>query len=483
MNLPSLNVLDDQGIEALHRASMEILDTIGVRIPHPEMRTLFRAAGAEVDNTTQVVKIPEQLIMACLASVGKSFTLYGRDHKMQAVFGEGTRNYSSSAGQASWIDDTGTKRRSASLDDIPVAACIADGLPWINLVGAMSDPHEIPVEYRCVSVAAELVKHTTKPVGFWFHDRASCRYLLEVLVAVAGNEAEAARFPLTHPFLEPVSPLEFPFHGIDLIFETARLSLPVPVGPMAQTGATAPCSLAGTLAQENAEILAGICVTQLIKPGLAVIYAGIPHAFDMRTTQLIFAGPEQALMAVAMTQMGKHYNLPVSVNVGLTDSKIPDAQAGLEAGITLVCGAMAGAEAFGSFGICGVDQGASLAMLVMQNELVGYVERILDGIEISEDKIGLDVIRTVGHGGNFLAEKHTLQNFKKELWFPNLLDRQFWSKWSMGGALSMQARCISMKDKILREHQPEPLDEDISRELDKIVASARKNLLAGEECR
>ena len=161
---------------------------------------------------------------------------------------------------------------------------------------------------------------------------------------------------------------------------------------MAQTGATAVGTLAGTMAQENAEILAGICIVQLIQPGTPVCYGGIPHAFDMRTTQLIFGGPEQALMAVGMTQMGKFYGLPVYINVGLTDSKLPDAQAGLEAGITLACGAMAGADIFGHLGICGVDQATSLPMLVMQHEIIGYVERLLRGVEVNDEKLGLDVI-------------------------------------------------------------------------------------------
>jgi len=133
-----------------------------------------------------------------------------------------------------------------------------------------------------------------------------------------------------YPLLEPVSPLCFPFNGVDLLFETAQLNMPVPIGPMAQMGMSAPATIAGTMAQENAEILAGICITQLIREGTPVCYGGICHAFDMRTTQLIFSGPEQAIFSVAMTQMGKFYGFPVYINVGLTDSKRPDAQAGLE---------------------------------------------------------------------------------------------------------------------------------------------------------
>jgi trimethylamine---corrinoid protein Co-methyltransferase len=468
-----LGVLSEEQIERIHDASLQILQTVGVRIPHTEMRRLFGEAGAQVDEAAALVRIPERLVEQCLASAERRFTLYGRDRGKQACFGQGTRNYNTSGGQALWVDDNGRARRYASLADVATAARLADALPLITIAGAMSDPHELPIAYRCVEVAATQVKNTGKPLLFYFYDRASARYVLEVFSAVAGGDAEVARYPLGFAFLEPISPLKFPFQGIDLLFETARLSLPVFIGPMAQVGASAPGTLAGTVAQENAEILAGICVTQLIRPGLAVGYGGIPHAFDMRTTQTIFGGPEQSLMAIAMTQMGKHYGLPVYVNVGLTDSKLPDAQAGMEAGISLLCGALAGADIFGHLGICGADQGTSLVMLMLQHELIGYVERVLRGFTVDDETLGLDVIRAVGHDGSFLAEGHTVRHFKQELWFPQLLDRRFWADWLERGATDMYERCLAAKAQLLAEHRPTPLEEGLARELDRIVEAAR----------
>ena len=204
----------------------------------------------------------------------------------------------------------------------------------------------------------------------------------------------------------------------------------------------------------------------------------IPHAFDMRTTQLIFSGPEQALMAVAMTQMGKHYGLPVYINVGLTDSKTVDAQAGMEAGITLVLGAISGADIFGHLGISGVDQASSLAMLVMQDEVIGYVERIMRGIEVSEEKFGFDTIASVvSDGGMFLSQDHTVNNFRKELWFPTLLDRQFWQAWRDDNAKDMMQRCIEKKNMLLETHIPEPIDNDTQKEIEKVLNHAKYELM------
>jgi trimethylamine--corrinoid protein Co-methyltransferase len=471
-----LTVLTQQQIQAIHEASLQILTDVGIHVPHDEMRRLFLEAGATESRPDGIVKIPEELIYNSLNSAGKSFTLYGRDLDLQARFGSGTRNYNSAASEVFWVEDDGTERRYAELKDVAVATRLGDSLPWLNLVGAMADPHELPPRCRCVEIAVEQLRNTTKPIYFFFHGRAASRYLLEIMAAVRGDEKEAAEHPLFCPMLEPISPLKFPHDGIDVLFETARFSLPVLIGPMAQVGATAPGTLAGTLAQENAEILAGTCATQLIQPGLAVCYGGIPHAFDMQTTQLIFAGPEQALMAIAMTQMGRHYGLPVYINVGLTDSKVLDAQAGMEAAATLVCGALAGADIFGHFGICGVDQGASLVTLMMQHELIGYVERMLQGIEVNSEKLGIEVIKSVGHHGTFLAEDHTVRHFRDELWFPQLLDRNYWSNWSENGSRSMFDRCVAMKDQLLKAHSPEPLDPDTAKELDKILVAARREL-------
>lgn len=470
-----MQVLSPTDIQRLHDASMEILRTIGVKLPHAQMRKLFAAAGADVDEGVEVVRIPESLVMQSVESAGKQFTLYGRDRTQTAAFGQGKRVYNSAGSEAFWVDDAGTARRGTTLEDVATAARLGDALPRITLVGAMADPQEIPASWRCVAIAAEQFRNTTKPVHFFFHDRASARFVLEVMAAVAGGEEELAQYPSAYPFLEPISPLRFPFDGIDVLFETSRLGLPVPIGPMAQTGATAPGTLAGTLAQENAEILAGVCVTQLIREGTPVCYGGIPHAFDMRTTQMIFAGPEQALMAVAMTQMGKHYGLPVYVNAGLTDSKVPDAQAGMESGMTLLCAALAGADIFGHMGICGVDQGASLSILMMQHEIIEYVERFARGFDVDDETLGIGTIASVGHEGSFLAESHTVEHFRKELWFPQLLDRQFWDTWAADGARTMHERCVKAKERILAEHTPEPLPEEVEREVGRIVDAARRH--------
>ncbi len=469
-------VLSDSQMDRIHTVSLDILSDIGVEIPHGDMLDRFADAGATVDRHSNRVRIGPDLVMRCLGQAGKQFTLYGRNPARQAAFGQGHRNYNSIAGEALWVDEPGGVRRYATLNDVATAARLGDALEGITVTGAMADPHEVPVGWRCVEVFATLLKNTTKPVTFWYHDRASARFINEILIALRGDAARAAEFPACYPFLEPISPLRFPFNGIDLLYETARLNLPVPIGPMAQMGMSAPATVAGTLAQENAEILAGVCITQLIRPGMPVCYGGICHAFDMRTTQMIFAGPEQAIFGVAMTQMGKRYGLPVYINVGLTDAKRPDGQAGLEAGVTLALGAAAGADIFGHMGISGVDQATSLDMLVFQNEVIRYVESVLRDSDFTDDAFGFEDLAAVGPGGTFIDRDHTAAHFRRELWQPRLLDRQFYEAWRDTGSQTVEARCHDQCQDLLGTHRPEAMEVDQVAAIDAIVDAARREL-------
>jgi trimethylamine--corrinoid protein Co-methyltransferase len=478
-----VQLLDAGQIKAIHEASLKILERVGVMVPHAETLRRFADAGAGVDFEQSKVRIGPELVMRLLAQATKSFTLYGRDPAKTAAFGRGRRNYNSSAGQALWIDEPGGVRRFPSLDDVVTAGRLGDALPRINIVGAMADPHELPVQGRAAEVLATLVRQTTKPVHVWLHNRASAHSIVEIIQALRGDSRRAAEQPLCYAFLEPISPLRFPFDGVDLLYEVARIDMPVSVGPMAQMGLSAPATLSGTMAVENAEILAGICIAQLVRPGTAMCYGGVCHAFDMATTQIVFGGPEQALFGVAMTELGRSYGLPVYVNVGLTDAKRPDAQAGLESGVTLAMAAAAGADIFGHMGICGADQGASLDTLMLQHEIIDYVEGVMRPVAADPESIALDVIESVGAGGSFLACDHTVDHFRRELWFPSLLDRRFYDAWRADGAAALEARCTAQRRELLAAHQAAPLDPALDKALNSIVASDRQPQVAPSPAR
>ena len=473
----SVQVLSDREIQDIHNASLVILRDTGIMVHHDEVLKLLGQAGARVDKNSRIARLPKQLVMDSIAGAGKKYILHGRNPKHTARFGHGDFVQMSSPGQYGWIDSQTGKLRSATIQDARDAICLGDALGNISIVGSMAQPQEVSETYREVFLTAELVKGSTKPTRTWVYNGRTARYVLEIYRTIAGGDAALRARPMVEAFLEPISPLQLPKDGLDVVIEFVRAGQPVSIGPMAMTSGTAPATLAGTLAQENAEILAAVVATQLLAKGTAVTYGGIPHIMDPRTSICSFGSPEQTLMAVAMVQIAQFYSFPVYINVGLTDAKLPDAQAGIEKANSMLLGALAGADMFGHCGICGTDHGASLSWLVLDDELMAYVKRITRGFEVNAETLATDVVNTVGPGGNYLAEKHTVEHFRRELWMPDSTwTRQTWDLWESQGRSSMTDRITEKINSILAEHEPEPMDAALAGEVDGIVESAKRQL-------
>jgi len=478
--------LSEQEIQAVHEASLAILHDTGVRVPHGETLDLLADAGARVDRMREIAYLPEDLVMECIGRAAKEYVLYGRcaDPAKECTARFGRRGLGSddlvlmsTPGQYAWVDWETGRRREPTTQDLHDAIRLGDALPHVTIVGAMAIVTDVPVEYRDVFLTAELVKGTVKPTRCFVADGRTARYVLEIYRTVAGGDKALRARPMVEAFFEPISPLQWPRDGLDVLAEFVRAGQPASFGPMAMTSGTAPGTLAGTLAQENAEVLSGIVVTQLLAPGTPVTYGGIPHVMDPRTSICSFGSPEQALMGMAMVQIARFYGFPVYVNVGITDAKVPDAQAGMEKGASMVLGVLAGANTFGHAGICGTDHGGSLPWLLIDNELMAYVKRIARGFEVNADTLATEVVHAVGPGGNYLAEEHTVRHFRHEIWIPGpMWMRDTWDGWESGGRTSMGERAASEVRRILAAHEPEPMDEALAQEVDRIVESARREL-------
>lgn len=472
-------ILSREEVERIHSVSLRLVERIGIGVPHDGVLDILAEGGADVDREKRIARLPSRLVERALQESRKRFILYGRGFEKQARFGYGDFVLVSSPGQFSWVEEESDRRRPPTLQDAQRAIKIGDALENVTLVGAMAVPQEVPAPVRDVHLTAELVKGTTKPTWAWVGDGKSAGYVLEIYNALARGWDEMRQRPIIHLFVEPISPLGFSSTGLDIFLEFAEKGLPVMAGPMVMASATGPATIAGTLALENAEILASLVIAQLIHPGIAFCYGGIPHIMDQRNSTISFGSPEQILMAIAMTQMGKFYGFPVYINVGLTDSKVPDAQAGLEKGASLLLGALSGADTFGHQGIVGADQAASLEQLIIDDEIASFVKRVMRGFQVDEETLAEEVMARVGIGGNFVMEEHTLRHFRQELWFPRLCDRSDWDSWTAQGGKSMVERARQRKEELLRTHEPEPIDEDLEKEIDSIVEAARRHLLGG----
>lgn len=478
MAKPQIRLLSTEELQAIHDASLKILRDVGVLVRSAQVLEYLAAAGATVDHSTEIVRFREEIVLKALKSTAKQYVIHGRDGVRTARYGYGDQNLISSPGQYTWFDHRTGERRAPVLQDATAAAMVADALPNVTIVGAMSVPADVPPEVRDVVVTAELVKTTTKPTWYWPVSRRSSQYVLEIYKALAGGKDALRRKPMVEAFLEPISPLQLAPPSLDNVFEYIDHGQPVCVGPMAGVCGTGPATLAGTLAQENAEILAGIVTVQAIGPGTPMMYGGIPHILDPRKAAFVFSSPEQALMAVAMTEIGKHYGMPVYVNVNLTDAKTMDAQAGMEKLGTLIPGMLAGADLFGHAGILGPDHGGSLLWLVIDNEAVDFAKRVLNGFTIDADTLAGSVIADVGPGGNYLIHEHTLRHYRKELWFPSAIwTRETFDAWQASGQETVTDRARRRVESILEERQSEPMDSGLAREIDRIEVAARRELV------
>ncbi len=474
--IPRYGILSEDDLQRIHEATLKILPRAGVRVFHEGVVERLGAAGAQV-LADGLVRFPAALVEGALKQAGKQYILYGRDGSKTARLGYGDIVTISSPGQYSWVDWRERQRYPPTTRETHQAIQVGDALENISIVGAMTQPVDVPEPIRDVYLTAELVKHTAKPTRVWVKNGATARYILEIYRIVAGGSEALRQRPPVEAFVEPISPLVMPRTGMEILLEFTQAGLPVSYGPMVQASATGPATLAGTLVQENAEVLAALVITQVLRPGTPVMYGGIPHIMDPRTTLISFGSPEQALMAVAMVQVAKFYGLPVYVNTGLGDSKLVDVQTGYDRGMTFLMGALAGGDLLGHMGIAGADQGASLLQLVADNEMIAYVKRIGRGIDMDPEKLATEVIEQVGPGGNYLGLEHTVAHYRQEFWLPGRLwDRSSWDAWYDAGATTMAERAAARLEEILARHEPAPMDEAMAREVDGVVAAARREL-------
>ena len=475
--LPTLSLLSIEQVDAIQETSLRILAKVGFKIQYPEVFQMLEGTpGVTVRPDTSTVQFSPELVMDSVAQTPKTYSLYGRDQTHCVTYGRGEMIFKNTPGDPFWADAETKTWRPPTIQDTRRGIDLADALPNINIVGAMADPADIPEPVRYICQMAELVKRTRKPIRTWVPDRASARYMVEILKTTVGGTDELRRHPMTEHSLEPISPLRVGT-GLGAMLEFAEAGLPIMIGPIVQAMATGPVTLAGTVAQTIAEALACLVIVQRAKPGHPVCLAAACHIMDPRTMHTVYGGPEQGLLMAATTQVIKSLGLPATANAGYGDSKVPDVQVGLEKGMTLLMGALAGADSFGQMGVAGT-LGASLLQLVVDDEMVGYVRRLMRGMALTDEDLAFDVIQRVGIGGDFLSDEHTVRHLRQEFWIPSLFDRHPHTQWLEAGGKTMLQRAREKLDRITDSHEPDWMEESRQREVDCIVAAAEKELLS-----
>jgi trimethylamine--corrinoid protein Co-methyltransferase len=300
-------------------------------------------------------------------------------------------------------------------------------------------------------------------------------FMIEMLKAVQGEE-EMRKRPIMTASFSPTSPLQFSVEVTKIAARAAEHNLPIAVLPCPVAGATSPVTLAGTLVQQNAEMLAGITMVQLLNPGNPVQYSPRCIPLDMRTGQACY-GIEATMMNVGCVQLAKYYNLPCDVYGLDTDSKMLDEQAGIERAMAGLLPALAGADSLSGAGCLESGITTSYEQLVIDDEIYAMIFRAAKGVSVNEETLAVDVIaKVLRESSNFLEQKHTLNHFRTEHFMPALASREARARWEKTGSKSLAETAREKVRKILGEHQPLSLDEDVDKEIEKILKTATKAL-------
>lgn len=471
----TLDLFTEEDLDEIHMASLEILERVGVRIYHDGALTLLEEAGAHVEDDT-LVKIPNDLVKSAINNSPDRVVLSNRLGERK-LFLEGGRSYFGTGSDlVNTIDHETGEVRKSGLQDIENAARVADALENIDFIMSYGIPHNVPPLLQGLESFYAMTRNSVKPMVVTASSgrRDVLEKFLDIGVAVAGSEAELRQNPFFVVYNEPVAPLKHSKECMEILLFCSEHDIPVLYPPVVQAGLSGPATMAGSIAQGNAESLAGLVVTQLNNPGTPFIAgSGGVTIFDMKDSAFPYGAPEWHMGDVVFSQLARRYKLPSWNIAGCSDAKVPDGQAAIEGTQSILMSALGGGNLIHDIGYLNGGLTGSLDFLVMMDETIAMTKRILKNFKIDSETLALDTIEEVGPGGNFLTEKHTLDHFKSEAWVPDLFSRGSMEDWEKKGSLTLKDRANQRVIEILEDHEPEPLPREVSEEIESIIASVK----------
>lgn len=412
---------DDKKIRAIHEASMEILSTNGMKFHHPEIVEIIKDQGIKVAGN--VAYFTEDDIAKWVAKAPSVFTLYARNEKYNMEVG-GERIHFCPASGASNIGDREGRKRRGSVEDFTKMVKLYHQNPDYNINGGLLiQPAEI--EYSAPALMQYLtILLTDKCLVAITGDAEEEKDMLDIVAAAFGGKEAIFEKPRVITIVNTNTPLQYDYKMSETLLQFAAYRQPVVIAAAAMAGTTSPITLAGTIALANAEIIATIAVSQMICPGLPVVYGSQTCSSDLKTGQIAIGSPEGALCYQYAAKLAKAYGIPCRGGGALTDAKILNAQAGNESLLTLMATAGAGTNLiFQSSGIMDGYNFVSFEKMVLDFEIIEMVKRFLRGVDVDANSLAMDAISDVGIAGEFMTAEHTFRNLHKETFVPDLAMR------------------------------------------------------------
>jgi len=473
--IPAYRLLTEDQIREIHLSTLELLETVGVRVLDPEGVQILKDSGCRVKNDN-TVQIPNWLIEASIRSAPSRITIYNREGR-DAMHLEGNKFHFGLGTELLKTYDlvTGELRQSL-LSDVVTAARIAEYFSEIDFIASNALPHDVPTNLMYVDSFKAQVENSPKPIFFTAAGAEDLAVIVEMAEVVSGGPAMLREKPFIIHYSEPLSPLVHSPGALKKLFYCAEKGIPVTYTPGMLSGATGPATLAGAIIVANAEALSGIVLHQLKAKGAPIISGFGIATMDMLTAAPIYGCPEYRLALSACSDLYHFYGIPMWGTAGVSDSNCFDQQAGWEAGISLLTAALDGANLIHDVGYMGQGIIGSPAYIVMCAEIISYVKRIVRGFEVTPERIDLNEIRQVGPGGNFLMADHTLKFHKEEHWRPKFSNRDTLNSWIEKGSRTYMETVTQKAREILKTHSTEPLPEEKRLLIEDIRKKAEKNL-------
>ena len=465
---PKLRVLSDEQIKAIHQASLEILGGIGVRVLDEETRRVLKEAGAFIHDNERV-KIPPHLVKAALNTAPETVGLSNQKGQRMMLLEEGKTYFGTGSDTIFTIDvDTG-ERRKVRREDVGRMAKLSDALPNIDFIMSMGSPHDVPRAAVYLYEFAEMVFNTNKPIVFTCDNAKDVDDIVEMASYIAGGKDRLQERPFLLHYAEPISPLIFPESSLQKLIRCAEYGIPVSFPSGANAGGGAPITLAGAIALGNAECLGGLAIHQLKRPGAPFVYGSNISTLDMRTAIVSYGSPEWSLTMAAQADMARYYRLPSWGFAGASDSKVVDAQAGLEAMFSVYNAMLSQSNLVHDVGYIEFGTTSSMEMIMLVDEIIGMCRRFMEGIPVNEKTLAMEAIERASVKRGFIDDDHTLENWREAQYQPKRLDRMQYDLWEVAGKLDLYNRLNQEAKKIMATHVPEPKPPEVIKKITEIL--------------
>lgn len=474
---PPLEVLSADQIEHIHQASLTLLEKHGMRVLHEGARNLLAAAGAEVDHRNEMVRFDREMVMEQVALAPSEVTLHARNPAKNFTLG-GNRLVFTSVGGPAYCNDLDRGRRRGTFEDVCDYLKLVQSLDIIHQEGGGPfEAIELPPETRHLDLyhaQIRLLDKNWQPIALGRERAQDAIHMAGIGLGM--DREQLAQKPALFAIINTNSPLQLDIPMAEGLIAMSSAGQVVCITPFTLAGAMAPITLAGTLTQQNAEALAGITLTQVVRPGAPVVYGAFSSNVDMKSGSPAFGTPEYAKAAQASGQLARRYGLPLrSSNV--TSSNVVDAQSCYESAMSL-WSAITGHANIIVHAAGWLEGGltASFEKLIIDAEMLQMMSEYLRPIEVNDETIALDAIAEAGPGGHFFGVEHTMSRYETAFYQPFLSEQRNFESWQEAGSVDTELRANRIWKQLLKDYQQPPLDPAIDEELTAYVARRKESL-------